>query len=195
MVPDSHRTGSDPEARNRLRGTRHGVSRQTPPSMTERNQFAMNTYKDKRIDFNNKAHLNNGKLFVKGKVQTEFLEPGLPDPEPAEEDYEVEVTQSGTIKDSGSVFKGYAVSVNSLSDVTSGIQEVMMSKNGQSVSENFHSDDDHGMGLDLWRMLRDSDKRNVLCLVSREYAPGFQHLGRKRFEIQRPVGKEALDKL
>ena len=179
--------------------------------MTERNQFAMNTYKDKRIDFNNKAHLNNGKLFVKGKVKTEFLEPRLPDPEPAEEDYEVEVTQSGTIKDSGSVFKGYAVSVNSLSDVTSGIQEVMMSmpdastashliyayrvKNGQSVSENFHSDDDHGMGLDLWRMLRDSDKRNVLCLVSREYAPGFQHLGRKRFEIQRPVGKEALDKL
>ena len=68
-------------------------------------------------------------------------------------------------------------------------------KNGQSVSENFHSDDDHGMGLDLWRMLRDSDKRNVLCLVSRECAPGFQHLGRKRFEIQRPVGKEALDKL
>jgi hypothetical protein len=68
--------------------------------MTERNQFAMNTYKDKRIDFNNKAHLNNGKLFVKGKVQTEFLEPRLPDPELAEEDYEVEVTQSGTIKDS-----------------------------------------------------------------------------------------------
>jgi len=163
--------------------------------MTERNQLTMNTYKDKRIDFNNKAHLNNGKLFVKGKVQTEFLEPRLPDPELAEEDYEVEVTQSGTIKDSGSVFKGYAVSVNSLSDVTSGIQEVMMSKNGQSVSEHFHSDDDHGMGLDLWRMLRDSDKRNVLCLVSREYAPGFQHLGRKRFEIQRPVGKEALDKL
>ncbi|KAK2154118.1 hypothetical protein LSH36_276g03040 [Paralvinella palmiformis] len=44
-------------------------------------------------------------------------------------------------------------------------------------------------------MLRDSDKRNVLCLVSRECAPGFQHLGRKRFEIQRRVGKEALDKL
>jgi hypothetical protein len=33
-------------------------------------------------------------------VKTEFLEPRLPDPEPAEEDYEVEVTQSGTIKDS-----------------------------------------------------------------------------------------------
>ena len=112
---------------NRLRSTRHGVSRQTPPSMTESNQFAMNTYKDKRIDFNNKARLNNGKLFVKGKVQTEFLEPRLPDPEPAEKNYEVEVTQSGTIKDSGSVFKSYAVSVNSLSDVTSGIQEVMMS--------------------------------------------------------------------
>jgi len=53
---------------NRLRGTRHGVSRQTPPSMTERNQLAMNTYNVKRIDFNNKARLNNGKLFVKGKV-------------------------------------------------------------------------------------------------------------------------------
>jgi len=68
-------------------------------------------------------------------------------------------------------------------------------KNGQSVSEKFHSDDDHGMGLDLLRMLRDSDKRKVLCLVSRECAPGFQRLGRKRFEIQRRVGKEALDKL
>ncbi|KAK2166536.1 hypothetical protein LSH36_38g06048 [Paralvinella palmiformis] len=111
---------------NRLRGTRHGVSRQTPPSMIERNQFAMNTYNAKRIDFNSKARLSNGKLFVKGKVQTDFLEPRLPDPEPADEDYQVEVAQSGTIKDSGSDFKGFAVSVNSLSDVTAGIQEVMM---------------------------------------------------------------------
>ena len=55
-------------------GTRYGVSRQTPPSMTERNQLAMNTDKEKRIGYNNKIRLNIGKLFVKGKVQTEFLE-------------------------------------------------------------------------------------------------------------------------
>jgi len=40
---------------NRLRGTRHGVSRQTTPSMAEQNQFAMDTYKEKRSDASNKA--------------------------------------------------------------------------------------------------------------------------------------------
>jgi len=117
----------------------------------------------------------------------------------------VEVAQSGTIKDSGSEFKGFAVSVNSLSNVTTGIQEVMMTmpdvstarhlicayrvKNGQSVSESFHSDNNHGMGLDLLRMLWDSDKLNVLCVISRECSPVSQHLGRNRFEIQRHMGK------
>ena len=144
-------------------------------------------------------------------MQTEFLKPRLPDPETADEDYQVEVDQSGTFKESGSEFKGFAVTVNSLSDATAGIQEGMMTmpdvstathliyayrvRNGQSVNENLHSDDDHGMGLDLLRIFRDIDKPNVLCVISREHSSGVQYLGRRRFEIERRVGKEAFKNL
>ena len=179
---------------NRLRDTRHGVSRQTPPSITERNQFAMETYKDKRSDANNKARLNNGKLFIKGKLQTQFLEPTLPDPEPlGNDDDGTAPVESAKVKDSGSIFQGFAIKAKTLSDVTSGLQKVLTLpdasaashliyayrvKVGQRMHENFQSDDDHGMGLDLLRMLRTRDDQNIL-----------------RFEHLQKTGKEAIDKL
>ena len=98
---------------NRLRGTRHGVSRQTTPSMAEQNQFAMDTYKEKRSDASNKARLNNGKLYLKGKLQTVFLESRLPDPEPSDVVNQEEVAASNVIKDSGNVFQGFAMTARS----------------------------------------------------------------------------------
>ena len=179
--------------------------------MTERNQFAMDTYKNKRSDASNKARLNNGKLFIKGKLQTQFLDPTLPDPEPAsDDDDDTAPVQSTQVSDSGSVFQGFAITAESLPEVTSGLHKIVTLpdvstsshliyayrvKDGQRVHENFQSDDDHGMGLDLLRMLRNRGDEDVLCVVTRHCSPGFQHLGRKRFEHLQTAGKDAIDKL
>ena len=197
---------------NRIRVTRHRVSRQTPPSFTERNQFAMDTYKEKRSDVTNKARLQNVKLFIKGRLQTQFLEPTLPDPEPIGNDDEDDTApvESAQVKDSGSIFRGFAIKAGSMPDVTSGLQKIITLpdvssashliyeyrvKVGERIYENFQSDDDHGMGLDLLRMLRARDTQDVLCVVTRHCSPGFQHLGKKRFEHLKKTGKEAVDKL
>jgi len=55
----------------------------------------------------------------------QFLEPHLIDPEPPNDDYQIEVARNDKIKDSGSLFRCFTVTVNSLSDVTAMIQEVM----------------------------------------------------------------------
>ncbi len=179
--------------------------------MTERHQFAMETYKTKRVDRANKARLTSGKLYIKDKIQTAFLVPTLPDPDPDTNGHELTVTESDTMSDSGSIFKGYSVTATSLSVVTSGLNEILASypdvsaashviyayrvKTGQRIYENFCSDDDHGMGHELLKLLRNNNKTNVLCVVTRHCAPGFIHLGRKRFEHLRNSANGALGKL
>ena len=91
---------------NRLRANHHGWSKRTTQSATERNQLAINSYKAKRIEFNNKARLANGKqLFLKFEIQIEFLEASLPDPEPVVGENQIGVVESEKVKDSGSVLK------------------------------------------------------------------------------------------
>ena len=158
-----------------LQGTKHSVSRQTPPSMTERNKFAMNKFKDMKKDVNNQARLSKGVLSIKGKVQTQFLEPSVPESDmPAEID-QPKVAESDTIDDSGSHFKGLATNVGDVQELSTALNTVL-TRPGVGVSshviytyrysdgdddavENFHSDDDHGMGLDLLVKLREMDKK------------------------------------
>ena len=126
--------------------------------MVERNQFAMDTFKTLKTDIRNQARLSNGKLFVKGQVRTEFLEPKLPEADPAGD--EPVVTDSQAVRDLGSTFQGYASSARSLPEVTSGLNQIITLPDvcstshviyayrielGDTVCENFQSDDDHGM--------------------------------------------------
>jgi len=77
---------------NRLRGTRHYISSQMPPSKSERKQFVMPLYKSMKADPANQAKIQQEKLIVKGKVQSQFLSPILPEvPEYADRHISMEI--------------------------------------------------------------------------------------------------------
>jgi len=60
------------------------------------------------------------------KIHIELLGVLLPDPEPSDDEYQKEVAGSENMKDSDSSFKGFTAIVNSLTDISTEIQEVMM---------------------------------------------------------------------
>ena len=261
----------------------------------------MDKFKDMKKDVNNQARLSKGVLSIKGKVQTQFLEPSVPESDmPAEID-QPKVAESNNIDDSGSHFKGLATNVGNVQELSTALNTVLtrpgvgvsshviyayrysdvqelstalntvltrpgvgvsshviyayrysdvqelstalntvltrpgvgvsshviyayrysdvqelstalntvLTRPGVGVSshviyayrysdgdddvvENFHSDDDHGMGLDLLVKLREMDKNNILCVVTRHCDPGFVHLGPKRFQYSREVTDKAL---
>ena len=63
---------------NRLRETKHYINRQVPAEIRERNQYVLPEFKQKRQNPGNEAHLANGKLYVKGRLQSKFLSLTLP---------------------------------------------------------------------------------------------------------------------
>ena len=63
---------------SRLRDTKHHINKQIPANIRERNQFALPEYQEKRANPSNKARLSNGKLYVKGRVETKYLPAKLP---------------------------------------------------------------------------------------------------------------------
>ncbi len=193
---------------NRLRETRHSVVRQMPPAMNERKQFAFDEYKAKKVDPRNKARLSNDKLFLKGKLQTQFQRPVLPD----SSDLEAPLIMEGTeIREKGSTFNGYAANIASMEELKSCIDAVIVKPGVASSShmiyayritdgrrkvvENFSSDGDHGMGLSLLKHLRNRTTTNTVCIVTRNCDPGFVHLGNRRFELMCQTVDVALNEL
>ena len=86
----------------------------------------MATYKSKKTDPQNRARLSDGKLYLKGKIQSQYVKPILPSPlTPPKSEYNV---RSGdkTIKDGGSVFNGYSCEANSLQQVADIRAQLMM---------------------------------------------------------------------
>jgi hypothetical protein len=89
---------------NRLRGTKHFVQRQIPPDVTERKNLALDEFKAKRGDVQNKARLVNEKLFIKGKLQTKYQAPKPPTvtvmfADPDQTDWVFDVGESGEVDD------------------------------------------------------------------------------------------------
>ena len=58
--------------------------------------------------------------------------------------------------------------------------------------QNFCSDGDYGLGLELRKLMRESDNRNVVCVTTRTCTPDHVHLGRKRFQYVRDTATEAI---
>ncbi len=53
---------------------------------------------------------------------------------------------------------------------------------GDGVVENFHSDHDHGVGLQLLRAMRNRPITDTIFVATRDCGPTFRHIGNKRFE-------------
>ena len=68
-------------------------------------------------------------------------------------------------------------------------------RQGRNLFENFDSDYDYGLGPSLLKQMRDDDTENILWIVTRDCAPDFKHIGRKRFEHATTLCTSANDTL
>ena len=181
---------------NRLRDTRHFITKQLTAKQRERKQFALPVYRDLKINPDNQTKLVGDKLFVKGKLQTKYLAPKLPT---AKDNASLKLVQGDTVTDSGSTFHGYVASVKSTQDVSDVL--AMANSNptlaaanhlmyafrigdddGNIKTENFHSDGDYGVGLNLLKHMQSHNIFNKVFIVARNCTPGFRHIGNRRMD-------------
>ena len=191
----------------RLRGTHHFVSKQLPAALRERQQFALERFKEARADPSNKAKMVREKLFVKGQLQAQFLPAKLPrssNDQPAE----IDVTDGPVMDDqAGSTFAGFAARVDSLVKVrtvrdqlvrrpdVSASSDLMFAYriNGrQGIQENFDSEFDYGVGLNLLRWMKRENLVDVVCFATRTCSTGYRHIGDKRYQIVNQLCGEAV---
>ena len=197
---------------SRLRGTSHYITNQIPPSQQERRQFVLPEFKSRKADKNNKAVLKQDRLFVRNKLQTQFLPPSLPVISVRPDEASPTIAESSVRKDGGSAFKGYCAGVTSLNDVAAVRQHLITDKpdvakathviyayrfegRAGKVTENFESDRDWGTGHELLKAMREHDMVNVICVATRTCSPGFVHIGRKRFSNINELCTQAFNKL
>lgn len=195
-IPESAQRSLIFKNANRLRDTRHYLSQQMPPGRSERRQFALPYYKDMKADGRNKAVLAQDKLYVRNKLQLQYVKPSLPVC-PLTDESPCRITESRSKKDGGSVFHGYAAHISDITDVAD-IRQYLITNNPEVTNashviyafryesrgkthENFDSDRDHGCGFELLKMMRQHDITNALCIATRKCNPGFSHIGKRRF--------------
>jgi hypothetical protein len=178
----------------RLANTKHYVQRQIPPELRERRQFALPTYLGKKSDSSNKARLHNDKLYLRGSLQTQFLPPALP--QSALDDQQPDIGKSPEhITDCGHTFSGYCAPVTSLDDVSSAVNNVIAScpsahvmfafryqDDSGTLRENFESDGDYGVGLEMLRHMREQNTVGYVTIGTRLSTPDSSNIGRKRYD-------------
>ncbi len=137
------------------------------------------------------------KLYVRGKLQTQFIRTNLPDHTdnlPMEKIIKVSKEKSESL----SAFRGYYAEASSLQEV-SDIHTQLICKpevtkashviyayriqdNNGKVVENFESDRDWGTGNALLSFMKEKNFLGV-CMATRLCKPGYSHIGKKRFTI------------
>jgi hypothetical protein len=181
---------------NRLRDTHHYISQQLPPSCSERKQFTLPDYTQLKSDVRNTAVLTQDTLFVKNKLQTQYMKPQLPE-RPLAHEAPCVFTEGKEKKEAGSVFRGYCANVTDIKEVSDIRQYLIYNKPDVSkathviyayrleqrgkIHENFDSDRDWGTGHELLKMMRLNNIVNAVCIATRLCNPGFSHIGKRRF--------------
>jgi len=156
-----------------LKATSHKVYRQIPPAISERKNFALPIFKEKRQDPDNRAKLVNDKLFLKGKYQAQYKEQALPPVSINRPKVTPEISTSDDVRDAGSVFRSYSAMATNLHEVRDVIDTLLQRSEvasathlmyayrfhdqSQNLVENFASDDDHGLGLEILKTMRTKD--------------------------------------
>lgn len=167
-----------------LRNTGHSISKQLPPEIDERKQFAWQEYKQAR-SANRPARFDNGRLFIAGEpiikydpislptVSSSLM--GLPNPD-------IAMGRSESIESHGHLLRAWAIPIDNLQDVREGMDALLRSEDlakahfapyafryrcpeGQ-IRENFNSDQDRGLGLSILKTLRSKESMNVAVYIS-----------------------------
>jgi hypothetical protein len=194
-IPDSSQRADIFKNAKRLHSTKHFISAQIPPSRSERKQFAMPEYKAKKEDPNNRAMLRQDKLYVRGKLQTQYTQAKLPHCDNPSFQHDIKVSKER--KEGGSSFRGFYTQADNLQAVSSAHTQLIcrpdvsratyliyayrLEQRGKIV-ENFDSDRDWGTGHELLKAMRDNGVTGV-CFATRICNPGYIHIGKKRFQI------------
>ncbi|KAK2152746.1 hypothetical protein LSH36_320g05000 [Paralvinella palmiformis] len=180
---------------NRLRYTRHFITKQLTAKQRERKQFVLPMYRDLKVNPDNRTKLVDDELFVKGKLQTKYVMPKLPTAQGT--DTSIKLVTGDTVTDSGSIFHGYAARVKSTQDVSKVLDMAKHNptlaaadhliyafrigdSDGNIKTENFHSDGDYGVGLKLLEHMQSEHTVNRVFIVARVCTPGYRHIGNRR---------------
>ena len=114
---------------------------------------------------------------------------------------------SQEVADKGSIFKGFAMTVNSLeevqkcykhftykfADATHVMASYLLPGTDRAYDQGYFDDGEHGGGRRLMRILTDSNQYSTLRVVIRYY--GLQQLGSKRFDYITQTANEAISAL
>lgn len=121
------------------------------------------------------------------------------------------VSHSDVIDEGGNLFQGFAAKVSDMLDVRRSIDALIQkpglanathiayayafSDHSQGRTENFQSDGDYGLGLELLRIIQKKNYDNCILMVTRHCSPEYRHIGKRRFEIATSVCNAAYDAL
>ena len=184
-IPDSCQRSSICE-------TGHFISAQIPPSRSERKQFAMPEYKAKKEGPNNRAVLQQDKLFVRGKLHTQLTNVKLPHCDNPSFQHAIKVSKEK--KEGGSSFRGFHTQAHNLNDVSRAYTQLICRPDASKAShiiqayrfeqrgkivENCNSDRDWGAGYELLKAMRENYVTGV-CFAMRFCNPGHTYIGKKR---------------
>ena len=206
-IPEADQIAMVMQHTKNLTGMRHSVSRQLPPEKRERKQYVLPILKEAKKDRNNQAKLMDERLYIKGNLQKQYL------PSPLPLDVSTDVTgivikEGEPIEDGNSTFSGYSAPVSSLRDVRRVVDKLLQSPSAAQCShfmyayristdqvtiENYHSDCDHGVGLELLKTMKDKDITNTVFIATRACQANFKHIGSKRFEHASATCMQAHD--
>jgi hypothetical protein len=106
--------------------------------------------------------------------------------------------------------KRYAAKVTCIDDVSTVLDQALLVEGvaeathrifayriqqGRATVENFDSDGDHGIGLELLRKMQDDSITNRIWIATRSCHADFTHIGNKRYEHAKTVCSEASTSL
>ena len=192
----------------RLKNTQHFIAKQLTPKQRERKQLSIRVYKELKGDPNNNVKLIDDKLYLNGDVQTMLLQPATirevfdPNDPPT-----VTLLKGTSITDGGSTFSGYAAKVKTQHEVR---DAVMLAKHNPALAaathlmyayklsngkSNYHSDDDHGIGMKLIQHMETNNIQDTVLIVSRDCLEDFKHIGYRRIEHAIKVCQKAIESL
>jgi len=124
---------------------------------------------------------------------------------------EITISSSDILDEGGSIFQGFAANASSMYDVRRTLDKLLKSPENASAThimyaycfddpklgriENFESDGDFGLGLEMIKVINDQDITDCMLMLTSKCGPNIQHIRNRRFEITEQACKAALTKI
>lgn len=162
-----------------LRNTNFSISKQIPPEMEERKQFAWKAFKKAKSE-RRPSRFEGSRLFVDNAEVPQYQSVTLPPTSAVLHGTAVPPFPVGTsdlAEDAGHSYRAWAIPTQSLQDVRNAYDRLLQLPDFATAThcmyafqlngaENFHSDNDHGAGLNILRALKAKDAHNRCVFVS-----------------------------